>query len=57
MVQMLVPEPLRGQILGEAILAFDPASAGEDAEEGWVLVMWLTEEAGQVRVLNYYQDD
>jgi len=57
MVQMLVPDHLRGHILDEAILAFD-VTTGEDKEEGdWVLVMWLTEESGQLRVLNYYQDD
>jgi hypothetical protein len=54
MVELLVPENLRDQILDEAILDFEPAS-GEG--EGWVLVMWLVDEAGQVRVLNYYQDD
>jgi len=53
MVQMLVPEALRGQIAGEAILDFEPQG---DAE-GWTLVMWLVDEAGQIHVLNYYQDD
>jgi hypothetical protein len=53
MVQMLVPEALRSQIAGEAILDFEP----EGDAEGWTLVMWLVDEGGQIHVLNYYQDD
>ena len=54
MVQMLVPEPLRGLIVEEAILDFEVDSGEKD---GWVVVAWFVEESGQLRVLNYYQDD
>jgi hypothetical protein len=42
---------VRAQVRDEAIIDF---RAGSD---GWTLIAWLVEEEGQVRILNYVQDD
>jgi hypothetical protein len=42
---------VRAQVQDEAIIDF---RAGEN---GWTLIAWLVEEQGQVRILNYVQDD
>jgi hypothetical protein len=42
---------VRAQVRDEAIIDF---RAGPD---GWTLIAWLVEEEGQVRILNYVQDD
>lgn len=42
---------VRAQVRDEAIIDF---RAGSD---GWTLIAWLIEEQGQVRILNYVQDD
>jgi len=55
-VQMLVPEHLRGAILDEAILNYDRSDElGEG--DGWVIVIWMINETGTIKILNYYQDD
>jgi hypothetical protein len=42
---------VRAQVRDEAIIDF---RVGTD---GWTLIAWLIEEGGQVRILNYVQDD
>ena len=42
---------VRAQVRDEAIIDFRVGS------EGWTLIAWLIEEQGQVRILNYVQDD
>jgi hypothetical protein len=42
---------VRAQVRDEAIIDF------RSGENGWTLIAWLVEEQGQVRILNYVQDD
>jgi hypothetical protein len=42
---------VRAQVQDEAIIDF------RVGENGWTLIAWLIEEQGQVRILNYVQDD
>jgi hypothetical protein len=42
---------VRAQVRDEAIIDF------RDESNGWTLIAWLVEEQGQVRILNYVQDD
>ena len=42
---------VRALVRDEAIIDF------RDGENGWTLIAWLVEEQGQVRILNYVQDD
>ncbi len=56
LVRTLVPAHLHGAILDEAILNFSRSDElGEG--DGWVLVAWLINESGTIKILNYYQDD
>jgi hypothetical protein len=49
---LFVGDPaVRAQVRDEAIIDF---RVGTD---GWTLIAWLIEEQGQVRILNYVQDD
>lgn len=53
MVQLLVhDEKVRTSILDEFILDFRTEDEGF-----WVLVGWIVEEEGKLKILNYYQDD
>jgi hypothetical protein len=42
---------VRAQVRDEAIIDF------RSGQNGWTLIAWLVEEQGQVRILNYVQDD
>jgi hypothetical protein len=55
-VQLFVPEALRGRIVEEAAIHFQVKDGG-DVEGFWALICWIVEEGGVPRILNYYQDD
>ena len=50
--QLFVGDPkIRESIIDEAIIDFKTGG------EGWGLVLWCIDEAGSIKILNYYQDD
>ena len=56
-IELLVPENLRGRIVEEAVIRFQHGKSDSDDWAFWAVVLWVCEEKTGPKILNFYQDD